>query len=69
MLVNDGGYSKKIQSALNNKKNSPSFFEKKNGNIKNSYNEHNIIINKNSIKQILRQSTENNKNYFYKKKK
>ena len=68
MLLNDGGYSKKIQSALNNKKNSPSFFEKKNGNIKNSYNEHNIIINKNSIKQILRQSTENNNNYFYKKK-
>ena len=69
MLLNEGGYTKKIQSALNNKKNSPSFFDKKNIGNKNNNNENiNIVINKNSIKQILRQSTENNNNYYYKKR-
>ena len=68
MLLNEAGYSKKIQKAFHNKKNSPSFFErKKSGNNKNNNNEHNKIVNKNYIKHILRQSTENNNNCFNKK--
>ena len=69
LLLNEGGYSKKIQSAVNNKKNSPSFFEKKIGvNNKNNHNERNQILNNNNFKLILRQSTENNNIYFYKKR-
>ena len=62
LLINEGGYSKKIQNLFQNKKNGPiTFFERKNsGN--NIYNDnlHHKIINKNNLKQFLRQSTENN---------
>ena len=70
LLLNEGGYSKKLQSAINNKKNSPSFFEKKiGGNNKHNRNEKNQKINNNNnFKLILRQSTENNNIYFYKKR-
>ena len=65
MLLNEATYNKKIQSELHNKKNSPSFFERKNS---GNNNEHNQILNKNNIKHILRQSTENNNNFLSKKK-
>ena len=70
ILLNEGGYSKKIQIAFNNKDNGTGYYERKNsgGNNNNEFSQ-NHNWNKNNLKQILRQCTENNNNNFYKKKK
>ena len=68
ITLNDGGYNKKLQSAYNNKKgeggifHENKFFEK---NIIYNLNYNNIErndINKNNLKQLLRQVTDNNNN-------
>ena len=66
MLLNEGGYSKKIQSAINKKKSGRGLYERKNSGSNNN-NEQNQNLNKNNLKQLLRQNTENNKN-FHKKR-
>ena len=66
LLLNEGGYTKKIQNALHLKKNGKSGQRKSSGN--NNYNDghRQLFLNKNNLKQILRQSIENNN--FYKKR-
>ena len=66
LILNEGGYSKKIQNSLHYKKNY-AFYEKKSSGNYNYNNEHHKLLNKNNLKQILRQSTEINNN-FYKKR-
>ena len=59
LMLNEGGYSKKIIASIH-KNSGTAYFERKNS----SHN--NKIYNRNSLKQILRQITENNN--IYKKK-
>ena len=59
LLLNEGGYSKKIMASFH-KNNGTTYYERKNS----SHN--NKKYNRNSLKQILRQITENNN--IYKKK-
>ena len=59
LLLNEGGYSKKIMASFH-KNNGTTYYERK-----NSYH-NNKKYNRNSLKQILRQITENNN--IYKKK-
>ena len=67
LLLNEGYNTKKNHNALHLKKNGNSGERKSSGN--NNYNDEHrqLLLNKNSLKQILRQSTENNSN-FYKKR-
>ena len=65
MLLNEGGYNKKIKSAFHNKESDTGFFDRKNSGYIN--NKHNQNWNKNNLKQILRQCTENNNNHYKKK--
>ena len=68
MLLNDGGYSKKIHICFNNRENGTGYLERKNsgGNNNELNQKHNW--NKNNLKQILRQCTENNNNNLSKKR-
>ena len=62
MLLNEGRYSKKIQSAINKKKSGRGLYERKNSGS-NNINEPIQNLNKNNLKQLLKQNTENNKNF------
>ena len=61
VLLNEGGYSSKILNAFN-KKNDTAFLENK-----NSINNDESNQNRNSLKIILRQNTENNRNLHTKR--